>query len=135
MASRSAGFQNFRHARRNLENTGAAPNRHCTYLSAYWQDRDSKATGRETLSLFLTRPLESLVAPRHLKSHRGFSGFYFEGPDHLARRNLLRSQRDARHEVCEAARSLQFMDATGLKPPLAMAARCQEVVQATCFRA
>lgn len=118
-AAQAAGFQNFRHASNVLR---AAPKQersrpgHCIFLSAYWKDREGGASGRETLTIWLSAPWGDLITPLQFQNHRALVNFRAEGPDHLARTHLVRTQSEARRTVCAAARVLHFMDATKLRP-------------------
>ena len=118
-AAQVAGFQNFRHAS-NVLSAVPRPERprpgHRTFLSAYWKDREGGASGRETLTIWLSAPWGELVTPLQFQNHRALVNFHAEGPDHLARESLLRTQSEARRAICAAARALHFMDATKLRP-------------------
>lgn len=118
-AARLAGFQNFRHASKALRN-GIKPERprsgYRTFITVYWKDREAGCDGRETLAIWLTTQWSNLITPPQLQNHRALFGFRPEGPDHLARQDLVHSQSYARREACAAARTLQFMDATKLRP-------------------
>ncbi|MBE7422030.1 MAG: DUF5623 domain-containing protein [Zoogloeaceae bacterium] len=116
-AARRAGFQNLRHAQRSLDGNkdGKTPVFRI-FLTAYWRDGKSAAGGRETLAINLSAPWTDLLTPAELKSARGLGNFRPEGPDHLATRQVLRSQNGAREAVCHAARTLQFVAATRLRP-------------------
>lgn len=118
-SAQAAGYQNFRHAGNALSGrppTEARRPRHRVYLTAYWKDRESGSSGRETLSLELPCPWGALITPAQLENHRALVHFRVEGPDHLAREHLQRTQSEARRAVCAAARALQFMGATRLRP-------------------
>lgn len=118
-AAQVAGFQNFRHAENVLR---AVPKSerphpgHRIFLTAYWKDREGDASGRETLTIWLSAPWGDLITPLQLQNHRALMDFRAEGPDHLAREHLLSVQSEARRAVCAAARVLHFMDATKLRP-------------------
>lgn len=118
-AARLAGFQNFRHARKALRD-GARPERHHsgyrTFITVYWKDRETGRDGRETLSIMLSQQWRDLITPPQLQNHRALIGLRPKGSDHLARQDLVHSQSYARREACAAARTLQFMDATKLRP-------------------
>lgn len=108
-AAQAAGYQNFRHASNVLSaQSGAEIRRHChhVYLTAYWKDKESGSSGRETLSLELPCPWGELIVPNQLENHRALVHFRAEGPDHLAREHLERTQSEARRAVCAAARAL-----------------------------
>jgi len=116
-AARRAGFQNLRHAQRSLEGSKASkPPAFRIFLTAYWRDSTAATSGRETLAINLSAPWTDLLTPAELRSARGLGNFRPEGPDHLATRQVLRSQNGARAAVCHAARTLQFVAATRLRP-------------------
>lgn len=118
-AARAAGYQNFRHAGNVLRGrpmADAPRARHRVYLTAYWKDKDTGSSGRETLTLSLACPWGELITPAQLENHRALVHFRAEGSDHLARDRLHRTQSEARRSVCAAARALQFMNATRLRP-------------------
>ncbi len=118
-AAQAAGFQNFRHAS-NVLRTAPKPERprpgHRLFLTAYWKEREGSASGRETLTISLSAPWQELITPLQLQSHRALVRFRSEGPEHLARGQLLQTQSGARRAICAAARVLHFMDATKLRP-------------------
>ena len=89
---------------------------HTVFITAYWKDEKTKTSGRETLTIALSAQWGELITPAQLKNHSALSGFRSEGPDHLARQYLQRSQSQARRAVCAAARILQFIDTTKLRP-------------------
>lgn len=118
-AAKEAGFQNFRHAS-NVLRTASKPesphSSHRIFLTAYWKDSENGTNGRETLTIWLLSRWGDLIKPLQFQNHRALVNFRAEGPDHLAREQLLRTQSGARRAVCAAARALHFMDATGLRP-------------------
>jgi hypothetical protein len=118
-AAQIAGFQNFRHASNVLpkgtESKRVRP-RCQVFITAYWKDRKLGSDGRETLTISLSTPWANLITSAQLLNHRALMHFRGEGPDHLARINLVESQSQARRAACAAARALQFMDATKLRP-------------------
>lgn len=118
-AARAAGYQNFRHAGNVLRSRPPLQAPHPpqrVYLTAYWKDKESGSSGRETLTLDMSCLWGDLITPAQLENHRALVHFRAEGPDHLAREQLLRTQSEARRAVCAAARALQFMEATRLRP-------------------
>lgn len=119
VAAQLAGFQNLKHAQNVLRAGGYRSNTrpgHRLYLTVYWRDKESDTRGRETLSIWLGTLWSDLVTLAQLDHHRALSDFRPEGPDHLAVRHLTHSQSQARRDICAAARTLQFMDATKLRP-------------------
>ncbi|WP_244486029.1 MULTISPECIES: DUF5623 domain-containing protein [Bradyrhizobium] len=117
MASKAAGCENFTHARRSL-GTNAKPRQAACeiYISVPWRDRATKATGREILKMMVSKPLDALVSPAQYKIARGLIAMRREGPDHIADTYTASSKLAAQEAACAAARTLQFIDATNLKP-------------------
>lgn len=119
-AARLAGFQNFRHASKALRNAtepkSLSSTGFRTFITVYWKDREADCDGRETLNIMLSQQWGDLITPPQLQNHRALIDFRPEGPDHLARRHLVQSQSQARRAACAVARTLQFMDATKLRP-------------------
>lgn len=123
VASVRAGFQNLKHAQKELANTGSSnssPNPLSGYplfLTCYWNDRRSGKSGRETLRIELPKPWAAIITPAQMKIlPRGLAYFRNSGPDHLSRTAISDSQSNARGHVCAAARMMQFMAATGIRP-------------------
>lgn len=118
LASTRAGFKNFRHAMAVLENgrTGSRKHLHTVFLTAYWREPRSLAEGREMMELHLGRPWQSLIDARELRISRALGDFRGRASDHLASKSFYRSQVSAQQALCFAARELQFMAATGLRP-------------------
>jgi hypothetical protein len=112
----AGGYQNYAHARRQLDNVPASTPAHLAFISVMWRERQAKANGQEILTVRLNRPLTELVKPNHLKVARHFGAFRFAAADHLAHDLVASSQSDARRRACAAWRSLTFMEATGLRP-------------------
>ncbi|MCP3463488.1 hypothetical protein [Bradyrhizobium sp. CCGUVB23] len=80
------------------------------YISVLWRDRATKATGCEILKMQLGKPLDALLKPAQYKASRGLGTMRREGPDHLAD-TYTASSREA---ACEAARTIQFIEAAQL---------------------
>ncbi len=123
-ASRQAGFENFVHAKRQLASSSAQSG-FPIYLSVHWhaprprkdQPRpDGPTAGREILSLYLPRPLLEIVAKHRVGRGRGLYNFRLEYMDHLEHRTNVEGQEEAHRRLLSAARSLRFMEATGLQP-------------------
>lgn len=116
-ASRAAKFENFTHAQRTLANSRQLePVEHDVYITAYWRDRDTKTSGRETLKITLSKPLDDLIRPSQYRLTRALGSMRREDIDHISRRAVVSSQSNARRDCCAAARTLQFIDVTDLKP-------------------
>ena len=116
LASRAAGFENIRHAQRQLS---SEPRRtpsagHTIFLTAYWAKRH--LVGRETLSVQLLKPLVELMAPHQVQHARNLGGFRLEFVDHLEHRIDFDIQTSAREALDAAARTLRFIEATNLVP-------------------
>lgn len=118
LASMRAGFTNYRNALAALGHERAEPPKllHSLFLTAYWREPRSLAEGRETMELCLERPWQSLIDARELRASRALDKFRGRAPDHLASKAMYRGQEAARQALCFAARELQFMAATGLRP-------------------
>jgi hypothetical protein len=116
-ASRKAGYQSFDHARRILgSNDNVTGDGHSLFLSYYWFDRKPYRAGRETIEIRLSRPLSEICGRDGLREGRVTAGMRLVTPDHLVHDFLAESQDYARGELCKLARSLRFMEATGLQP-------------------
>lgn len=116
LAAAAGGFQNYTHARRLLEGQASSAAQHLAYISVSWRVRETNATGQEILTVHVKAPLAELVKSHHLKAARHFGAFHFAAPDHLSRDLVASSQSEARRDACAAARTLTFMEATGLRP-------------------
>jgi hypothetical protein len=123
-ASRQAGFENFVHAKRQLPASRAALG-FPVYLSIHWftprvRKDEPKPSGprwgRELLCVHLSRALPEIVQKHRVGRARGLHGFRMEYEDHLEHRTNVEGQAEARRRLLAAARSLRFMEATGLQP-------------------
>lgn len=115
LAAKRAGYQNYRHALSQLSHKArTARPTYPIYLSAYWAQRGG--AGRETLTIRLPKPLDQIIAPRQVNHARNLVNFKMEASDHLERKADLDSQTQAHKELFAAARTLEFMAATGLVP-------------------
>ncbi len=112
LAANQAGFENLRHAHRQL--VPETPLRHPVYLTAYW--RENGVGGRETFKVLLPAPLSDLIRLNQVRHARNLGHFKLEAPDHLERGTDTRSQELAKQELSGAERTLRFMAATGLRP-------------------
>lgn len=114
-ASIKAGFQNFRHAQNVLKYPAKKPSFEL-YLSACWRDKTNGTAGQEILVIQLSAPWEKLVSRVQLGHDRHLRRMRPEGPDHLSVKPLCSTQQSAKKDICGAARSFQFIDATKLRP-------------------
>lgn len=117
MASKAAGLENYKHTLRKLGDGFAALGPSAVlYVSVLWRGRAIKAMGCELLRMQLVKPLDALLRPTQYKASRGLATMRREGPDHLADTYTASSQQAAREAACEAARTIQFIEATRLVP-------------------
>ncbi|GEO86284.1 MULTISPECIES: DUF5623 domain-containing protein [Alphaproteobacteria] len=116
-ASIRAGYSNYTNARRVLmsSTTSTRPN-FKTFISVWWRDPKTKARGTEIVEVSLPKPLDEIVETRHFKNARGLWNFKRWAPDLIVCQTNPQSEDGAISAACTAARTLQFMAATGLKP-------------------
>lgn len=116
------GYNNFTDAKRRMGRApAAAPAAPLfdVYLTVYWRDwriPENRTSGRETLHIRIACPLPRLVTWRQLDRGRNLGGFRFEYEDHLELEMNQGSPEEAHERLFAAARTLHFMDATGLRP-------------------
>lgn len=120
-----AGFQNFRHARNQLagltpqlpRGTASAPEPvFPTWVTVAWSDIDTGARGRETCLVALSHPMKTLLSATQLAASHSLGAMFMAADDHLVSGQRAQGQVSARWQAAVAARTLQFIDATGLKP-------------------
>lgn len=120
-AAQHAGLANFRHARAVLVKSersrvrGAGGAAHKLWITAYWQDRGGQS-GRETLCISSGVPWCERLRPSEIGRSRGLNKFRVDAADHFESKADLAGRDAARRAICEAARTLQFMELTGLRP-------------------
>lgn len=117
-ASQVSGFGNFQHAHRSLSDRSADAGtaRHAVYISTFWHDSDKRTSGRETIRVFLSMPLDELIKPAQYRYAHKLGRFRRHASDHVVDEYRPDSASAALARVCGAARVLQFMDITGLRP-------------------
>lgn len=120
-AAQSSGYENYHHARHVLERAMVdipLKQSYSIYLSAYWRDTSSMPVqaGLETIKIDLPRPLLSFLLKHQCNWARNLEAFYVECEDHLEMRPNAGSQVRARELLHRAALTLQFLEATGLRP-------------------
>lgn len=119
-AAVSAGFQNFRHAQNQLLVVGtplSSPIGGSGYpqlLNVVWRDRKASTSGKESLVITLSRPLDSIIGKAQLSRGRILFGFTFDSLGQLTMW-VGEGQDYAKALLCKAARTLVFMDVTGLR--------------------
>lgn len=112
IAAQRAGYQNYAHAFHAIP---CQQPRYLTFITAYWRDATYRG-GRETIAIHLHRPWNQSITQRHFGLARGLKKFRGQSPDHVVSQQLVGEQWVARNLVCAAARTLLFIDATGLQP-------------------
>lgn len=116
-ASIRAGYANYTNARRVLaSSTTAIPPSFKIYISVWWRDPKTKARGTEIVEVSLPKSLDEIVETRHFKNARGLWNFKRWASDLIVCQTNPQSEDGAISAACTAARALQFMAATGLKP-------------------
>jgi hypothetical protein len=117
MAAKAANCENFRHAQRTLPSGGNVADRPYVLLTAYWRDKGGKYhIGRETLRVELSKEILDICGKAQLKRARGFETLRMVAADHFIRDMVFDGQEQARKSLCEAQRSLRFMEHTELQP-------------------
>ncbi|WP_339674217.1 DUF5623 domain-containing protein [Dasania marina] len=118
IAARSASFENFAHARNQLQNSNAIKSDCQLFITVYWYDRKNNVykAGREMLEIELSKPLLEIATKDELKNSNSLGLFRLASPDHLVCDHVSRSKEGARNTICKAIRELRFIEATGLKP-------------------
>ncbi|WP_244571557.1 DUF5623 domain-containing protein [Mesorhizobium carmichaelinearum] len=117
-ASQVSGFGNFQHARRSLAAYSAdtSPARNVVYVSTFWRDGQTRTSGRETIRVLLAKRLDELIKPAQYRYAHKLGRFRRHASDHVIDEYRPDSASAALARVCGAARVLQFMDITGLRP-------------------
>lgn len=86
----------------------------CVTISALIGDEIDNATLR--FEMPLTREMRTFLRPRHLKMCDQFHRFELVGPDHIEGRLGWVAEDYASEAIGQVARTIRFMDATGLLP-------------------
>ncbi|MDZ4052121.1 MAG: hypothetical protein U1E24_02500 [Phenylobacterium sp.] len=117
-AASEAGYQNWAHALNANESRRQGQSAHYCQIWIVWRDWvDTKTAGWERLWIPLQRPLVELARQERGLSATFISGFRLEGKNCLVDRSgRVHRQSTAQWYAARAARTLQFMDATGLRP-------------------
>lgn len=82
-AAQQAGFSNYRHAKRQLNeaHSGRESPTFRMWITAYWRDVDG-STGRETLNVAAHLAWGKELQPREVQAIRGLQKFRLDAPDH-----------------------------------------------------
>lgn len=118
LAASAAGFQNWSHAVNASDTRRTGQPIHWCQIWTVWRDWvDTKTAGWEHHWMPLQRPLVELVRQERALSAAFIGGYRLEGKNCLIDRSgqVLR-QSTAQWYAARAARTLQFMEATGLRP-------------------
>lgn len=115
IAARNASFENFVHARNQLQSSNSIKSSYQLFFTVYWYDRQSHNTGREVLEIELSMPLFEIATKSELKKSDGLDWFRLASPDHFVNDHVSQSQKEAINKICKAVRVLRFIEATGLK--------------------
>ncbi|MER9357894.1 DUF5623 domain-containing protein [Mesorhizobium sp. M0514] len=118
MASQVSGVGNFQHARRSLTDRSAqaSPAWNVVYISTFWRDGQTRTSGRETIRVSISKPLDELLKPSQYRYAHKLGSFRRHASDHVIDEYRPDSASAALERACGAARVLQFMDITGLQP-------------------
>lgn len=116
IAAKRALFENFAHARNQLQKSNITKSGYQLFFTVYWYDRGSNQTGREVLEIELSLPLLEIASKSELKKSNYLSWFRLTSPDHFVSDDVSHSKEEARNKICKASRVLKFIEATGLKP-------------------
>jgi hypothetical protein len=119
-AAAQAGYSNFRHAQKTLISSANSlaelVQLTAIYITMRWRDDKTKAWGYETVRVPLDKTLDDIIKPVQYRNVRGLGHFRRWAGDHLISESSASSIESAKSAICGAARTLQFMCATGLRP-------------------
>ncbi len=116
LASRAASFRSFPLAHKALVRPAEGYLRFQLFLTFYWTDRETYRRGRETLEIWLSRPLLDLCSKAEMKMVSGLANMRLVAPDHLVTDMMGQSQEFSRGQILKSVRALRFIEATGLRP-------------------
>jgi hypothetical protein len=113
-ASVAAGYANYRDAQRRI-NDSRIPTFEI-YVTVNWRRRETREMGGETAVLSVSKPLDEIIKPPQYRIARNLGSMKRYASDQIAGEWLAETPEEARQVACSAARTLQFMDITGLRP-------------------
>lgn len=117
LAAKQSGFASYRAAFNAMEaDRQKSPIRFRLFLSAWWWDEREKRGGRETLEVDTPKPNREFVSSYQMAQNRHLRRFRARGPDHWVERDHCVSQEQARLHIAAVARTLLFIETTGLRP-------------------
>lgn len=114
VASQSSGYDNFYHARNALSNLKVS--QYPVQIHAYWRDKETREKGSEILTLLLPCDWKEFISPSEFSFVRELWHYSVMGSADLSRKTSLGSKKAARESLCTVARTLQFIEATRLRP-------------------
>jgi hypothetical protein len=112
-AARLGGFENYAHALKHLPTEISTP-LFSVDVRQRWFERETRRNGVASINLNLTAALDEIVKAHHLVAALG--GCSLDDPQTLSCNGSMRDREESLGDVARVARTLQFMDATGLKP-------------------
>ncbi|MBX8521174.1 DUF5623 domain-containing protein [Pseudomonas cichorii] len=116
-AAQIAGFQNHKHAKRQLALVTPPEPLQSLYLTVYWHDREAQPfSGRCTVEVQLPQSTLNFLPSLKARGYWLLGGFELESADHLRARSNATSQERAQKRIMDAVRELQFCAVTGLRP-------------------
>ncbi|WNO10375.1 DUF5623 domain-containing protein [Teredinibacter sp. KSP-S5-2] len=124
IAARSASFENFKHARKSLQNRTVIKSNTQLFFTVHWYDRETYESGRELLEVELSMPLLQIASKKEFERSSGLGRFRLASQDHFVCDEISESQDQARSRICKAVRVLKFIEVTGLKPSRDYKAAC-----------
>ncbi len=118
LAAQRAGFSNFKHAQNAIKpaQKASAQSSYFVFISMSWWDKQSNTSGVELLKVPLSQPLPSLLSQSHLGLHKDLYHFRQTEVNHLDSTKDATGKIAAQKYICKAARVIQFIDATNLRP-------------------
>ncbi|MBW9053488.1 DUF5623 domain-containing protein [Rhizobium mesosinicum] len=117
-ASARAGFSNYTNALRTLQASTIVPSSpgFSTFISVHWRNPKTKSRGNEIIEVSLPEPIDEIIAARQYKYASGLRCFTRWASDLINCHTSTEGANSAIALACKAARTLQFMASTGLRP-------------------
>ncbi|MBB3658572.1 hypothetical protein FHX15_003819 [Rhizobium sp. BK650] len=117
-ASVRAGFSSHTNARRTLQASTIVlpPPIFSTFISVHWRNPKTRSRGNEIIEVALPKPLDEIIAAPQYKYAAGLRYFTRWASDLISCHMSTEGANSAIALACRAARTLQFMACTGLRP-------------------
>jgi hypothetical protein len=112
-AARRGGFENYTHALNCLPERVEA-RQYSIEIRQFWRNPAEQQSGIASGFVALDTPLPQLVRPHQLVGALG--GCTIDGGNRLISNTFMRDSKGSQADVGRLARTLQFINATGLKP-------------------